>query len=64
MKNKKLKKMRSSRGKVPLRMTPEASDEILSRPRKTRAQDDIIFYWFCIFRINQDIINRKGKGFI
>jgi len=30
MKNKKPKKMRSSRGKAPLRMTPVASDEILT----------------------------------
>jgi len=31
--------MRSSRGKVPLRMTPVASDEILTTS-KTKSQDD------------------------
>jgi hypothetical protein len=36
MKNKKPKKMRSSHGKAPLRMTPVVSDEVLT-PSKSEA---------------------------
>jgi hypothetical protein len=51
MKNKKPKKMRSSRGKAPLRMTPVASDEILTR--ESTAQDDRLKNSFDgIFRID------------
>jgi hypothetical protein len=40
MKNKKPKKMRSSRGKAPLRMTPMVSDEVLTPSKSEASQDD------------------------